>query len=151
MFGKKGILFIFIFLSMIAVGVAAVTIYNKPMPSGGTIVYPPPPPTLTLEVYKDSDQSIVVTAIDWGSLHPGENKTYTVYLKNGGNTPGTLSLALGGWSPTTASQYITVTWDRKGAVLQAGGVIDATMKISISKQIMGIDTFNVNIIFTISG
>jgi hypothetical protein len=72
-----------------------------------------------------------------------------VYVKNTGNAAVTLNMTTSAWSPSSASSYITLTWNQTGTVLQAGGVVTAGLTLTVSSSISGITSFSFNI--TISG
>jgi hypothetical protein len=102
-------------------------------------------------VFSDSACTVNLTSISWGAVSPGESVDRTVYVKNTGNAPITLSMATSGWSPSAANGPITVAWDKQGTVLNAGQSTAATITLSTSAGISGITDFNVNIIVTGSG
>jgi hypothetical protein len=102
-------------------------------------------------VYSDSSCTQILTSISWGSVHPGESLDRTVYVKNTGNAPITLSMTTSGWSPAAANGPITISWNKEGTVLNAGQSTAATITLSTSAGISGITDFSVNIIVTGSG
>jgi len=121
-------------------------VYNtsKSLPSTGRIS------TINLSVYRDSGCTQTATDIDWGTLTPGTSATYTLYIKNAGNTAETLSMSTSDWSPSTAAAYITITWNRENSTLNANQVLQATLTITVSSSIASnITTFS-NLI-TITG
>ncbi len=75
------------------------------IPSSGLVV------AVNVGVYADSACTLNVTAIDWGTVYPGESVSRLVYVKNGGNVPLTLSMNATGWSPAGVSGQIGVSWD----------------------------------------
>jgi len=89
------------------------------------------------------------TSITWASVAAGGSATQTVYVKNTGTAPMTLNLAVTNWTPTTASNYITITWNQQGTVLTAGQLIAATLTLNVSSSITGITSYSNTI--TISG
>lgn len=102
-------------------------------------------------VYSDSACTLNLTSISWGTVSPGAGVDRTVYVKNTGNAPITLSMATSGWSPAAANGPITVSWDREGTVLNVGQSTAATITLSTSAGISGITDFSVTIIVTGSG
>src|SRR5690606_11242755 len=64
-----------------------------------------------VEIYVDPELTVRLTEINWGSVEPGESKTFTAYLRNSGNSPITLSLTTENWAPANASSVIQVFWD----------------------------------------
>lgn len=101
-------------------------------------------------VFADSACTQNLTAISWGSVYPGESVSRTVYVKNTGNAPITLSMAAAGWNPAAANGSISIGWDREGVSLISGQVVAATLTLSTSPSISGMN-FSVTIIITGSG
>lgn len=85
-------------------------------------------------VYSDSACTNAVSAISWGALNPGAVKTYTIYVENVGTVPVTLSMTTGNWNPSTASSYMTLTWNQQNYVLPAGQVVQAVLTLSVSSS-----------------
>ncbi len=100
-------------------------------------------------VYSNSACTTDKTSITWGSITAGGTTSQTVYVKNTGTATMTLSLAVTNWTPTTAANYITITWNRQGTQLAAGQSISATLTITVSASITGITDYSNTI--TISG
>jgi len=98
-------------------------------------------------VYWDSDCTNNVTSINWGFLEPGATDNVTVYIKNEGNIPVTLSMTTDTWDPTSASENITLTWNRESYVLDPGSV-QAILTLSVSSDISGVIEFSFNIVIT---
>jgi hypothetical protein len=69
-------------------------------------------------VYSDNACATPLSTIGWGTLNSGDVKTYTMYVRNEGNVPVTLSMGAGNWNPASASSYITLTWNKENYVLQ---------------------------------
>jgi hypothetical protein len=102
-------------------------------------------------VFSDSACTVNLTSISWGSVRPGESVDRTVYVKNTGNAPITLSMTTSGWSPAAANGPISISWNREGTALNAGQSTVATITLSTSAGVSGITDFNVNVIVTGSG
>ena len=101
---------------------------------------------INVEVYWDLECTQVVSSLDWGSPGPGDVVNQTVYVKNTGNALMTLYLNCSSWNPTEAENYLTVSWDRQGAILGADEVVQAILKLSVSSTISGITDFSFNIV-----
>jgi uncharacterized repeat protein (TIGR01451 family) len=99
-------------------------------------------------VYADSNCTTVLSTINWGNLNPGDVKNYTMYVENTGNVPVTLNMTVGSWSPTSASSYITLTWNQEQYVLPAGQVVTAVLTLSVSSIISGVTSFSFTITIT---
>ena len=102
-------------------------------------------------VYWDIDCTSTVTKIDWGLLEPGGTANVTVYLKNEGNTPLTLSLNTEDWDPSNTSDYITLQWGYHGETVNPGKVREVAVVLSVNSTITGITNFRFDIIIMGSG
>jgi hypothetical protein len=92
-----------------------------------------------------------VTEIDWGVVEPGYHVNSTIYLKNEGNAPITLSLNTENWSPSNASNYITLSWDYADQTLDLGAVVKVNLTLNVSSDVMGITSFTFDIVITGAG
>ncbi|MEM2971642.1 MAG: hypothetical protein QW270_04385 [Candidatus Bathyarchaeia archaeon] len=88
-----------------------------------------------------------VTSIDWGFLSPGTPATREIWIKNTGNTRIKLNMTTESWNPIQAKNYITLSWNCEGQVLDATNSIKAVLTLSVSTQI-DIDEFAFDIIIT---
>ena len=102
-------------------------------------------------VYWDSVCSQAVSSIDWGLADPGSVKNVTVYVKNDGNAPMTLSLQTINWNPAEAADYISLSWDYGGQAIGVNQVVAVTLLLSISSNIQGITTFSFDVVIVGSG
>ena len=100
---------------------------------------------INVEVYWDLACTQVVNSVDWGIPEPGDVVSRTVYVKNTGSAQMTLALFDSGWNPAEAANYITLSWDREGALIDAGGVVEAVLTLTVSGSITGITDFSFNI------
>jgi hypothetical protein len=116
---------------------------TQQVPSSGTVS------AVNVGVYTDSACSNNCTSITWGTLAPGASTTYTVYIKNTGNVPVTLTMTTSDWNPTAANGPITLTWNRQNYNLNAGASVSATLTLTISSSISSsITNFSFNITIT---
>jgi len=104
--------------------------------------------TVGVAVYWNSGCTNATTAINWGSISPGENRSYTIYIKNPGNTAGVLGMATSGWNPLNCTSYISVGWNCTGYRLEAGSVVPANVTLSVSSSVSGITSFSFNMTIT---
>jgi len=133
-----------IVLASIAV-VYALTSVSVYLSSVGTVK------AVGVSVYWDSGCSQAVSSIDWGLADPGSVKNVTVYVKNEGNAPITLSLQTSNWNPAEAADYISLSWDYGGQAIGVNQVVAVTLSLSISSNIQGITTFSFDIVVVGSG
>jgi hypothetical protein len=123
----------------------AVLNVQRAIPSSGLVV------AINVGVYSDSGCTLNLTSIDWGNVYPGSSVPRTIYVKNTGNVPMTLSMAASGWNPVGAAGQITVAWDKENAVLNAGQSSSATLTLSVLQSVSGVTSFSMNIIVSGSG
>jgi len=97
-------------------------------------------------VYWDSGCSNTVTSVNWGTVAPGSTNDVTVFIKNEGNAAETLSSTAENWNPSTASAYMSLSWDYAGQVIVVDGVIEVTLSLSVSSAIEGITSFSFDIV-----
>jgi hypothetical protein len=99
-------------------------------------------------VYTDSTCTTAVSTIGWGSLNPGNTKTYTIYVRNEGTVSVTLNMNTGNWNPGSASSYIALAWNRENYILLAGQVVQAVLTLSVSSSVSGVAGFSFDITIT---
>jgi hypothetical protein len=101
-------------------------------------------------VYWDASFTERTSAIDWGTLDPGATKSFSIYIQNEGNNALTLSMSTSNWSPPTASNYLTMTWNYNGQTINPNEYIHITLTLTISASITGFNnfSFNLNIVGT---
>ena len=131
-----------IFLTVTTAGLLSI---NQSVSSSGVIS------SVNLGVYQEWGCTNNLTSVAWGTLSPGDTATRTIYVKNIGTAPITLTMTTTDWNPTNANGPITLTWDRENTILDAGSVIAATLTLSVSPSISGITTFNMDVVITGTG
>lgn len=97
-------------------------------------------------VYSDSNCTVPISHIDWGFLEPGSSKQFTIYVKNEGNVPVRLSMETNNWNPQSASNYLTLSWNRQDQVLGPGDSVSADLTLSVSPEVSGFTSFSFDII-----
>jgi FlaG/FlaF family flagellin (archaellin) len=104
--------------------------------------------TIGVGIYSDNSCSNVLSSINWGTLDPGSDKTFTYYIRNCGNSPSILTLQTSNWSPSGAATYISLSWDYDGHVLNVDEVVAVTFTLSVSPIIDQITSFGFDITIT---
>lgn len=104
-----------------------------------------------LGVYWDQQATNATTSLNFGQLEPGSSKNFTLYMKNLGNSALTLSMTTKNWSPTGASNYMTLTWTREGQNINPTQIIAFVITLSVSASVQGISSFSMDIIITGTG
>jgi len=136
-FVVAGILVAFILLNGTVMGTL---LGQVTLPNLGTVK------AMGVGVYWDSGCSNSVTSVNWGTVAPGSTNDVTVYVKNEGNAAETLSSTAENWNPSTASMYMSLTWDYGGQVIDVGEVVEVTLSLSVSDTIEGITSFSFDIV-----
>ena len=142
-----------LYLGFLAVSLALVSVVfvsgllttSRTLSSSGTVE------GIGVEVYWDSGCTQTAISVDWGYAEPGDVVTRTVYVKNSGNTPMTLSMTYSDWDPVEAGDYLSLSWNREGATLDDGEVVQAVLTLTVSDQITGITTYSFNIVIEGTG
>lgn len=144
---RAKVLAIFASVASVAVvtTVVALLLTQKTIPGTGTIQ------TVGVGAYWDPLCTNATTSINFGLLPPGSSKTYTLYLKNEGNSDIIVSMTPTNWNPTLASDYIDLTWDREGQKLTTGQSIGCVLSITVSADAQGFSAFNVDIVISGTG
>lgn len=132
-------------IALSGLSIAAITV-NQKIPSSGTITAGP-----NVGIYANSACTTAVSSITWGALEAGGSTSQTIYVKNTGGAAMTLSLAVGSWSPTTASNYISITCTEQGVQIAAGQSVEVTLTLTVSSAVTGITTFSNSITITGTG
>lgn len=99
-------------------------------------------------VYSDSNCTTLLPSVGWGTVSAGSQATSTIYVKNNGTVPVTLTMATGSWNPGSASSYIGLTWNKQNTVLAAGSSVPAVLTLSVYSNITGITSFTFDITIT---
>lgn len=96
--------------------------------------------TPNIEVYYDKDCQNPVKSIDWGMVEPGFSKNITIYIKNIGNTPITVSMNTSDWEPFFAEEYINISLIPEQTVVDPEIVAKKVLSLHVSKDVQGILT-----------
>jgi len=102
-------------------------------------------------VYWDSDCTNQVTTIDFGLNEPGSTKNVAVFVRNEGSSPAMLSFETENWNPSNATDYMSLTWDDAGEVIDVDEVVQVTLSLSVSNTIEEITNFSFDIVIIGSG
>ena len=139
-------------IAMAITGIAITVATSALLSSTQNVQYNGTVSAVNVGVYSNPACTNNCTQINAGTTSPGNSYTYTVYVKNTGNAPVTLSMATSGWNPTTANGPITMTWNRDYYQLAAGDSVDAKLTLSVSSSISSsIINFSFNIAITGTG
>ena len=104
--------------------------------------------TLNLAVYSDSECTLPLTSVNWGSVTPGSSNPTTIYIKNTGNITETLTMTTGGWDPLSSNSCLTLTWDKENAVVAPGSSTAAVLTLVVDLDTGSLSNFSFNITLT---
>jgi hypothetical protein len=136
------------FLVVGAVGIAVVSLVSGLLLATRTIPTVGSFKAVEVGVYWNSACTNQTTSIDWGTLSPSATKSYTVYVKNNGTVPVTLSMASGNWNPASASTYMRPSWNCTNYVLNSGSLVAAALTLTVWQNVTGIVSFGFDITIT---
>ena len=128
-----------IFLTLVTAGLIA----TQTIPSDGTVVS-----AANIGAYTDSDCTQNCTHISWGTLNPDTTTNKTVYVKNTGTVPITLTMTTESWTPTDADDYLTLTWNQQNTILDPDETTPATLTLTVAQDTGDLTSFSLNIIIT---
>jgi len=137
--------FIVVAFVLLMTSVLAILMSNTSIPNSGEIK------GVNVSVYQNSACTIPLSSWNWSLLEPGSSTLKTMYVKNEGNTPMTLNMTTNTWVPSNAPTYVTVTWNRESAVVNAGSNVQANVTLAVSPSITGITSFSFTMVITGTG
>jgi hypothetical protein len=141
-FSKFAVIAVAIVGMLLTATTAALLSTSQTVPLNGTIN------AINLGLYSDSNCTQTVTTLSVGALNPGGSATQTIYVKNTGNTPETLTMTINNWNPTNANTYLTLTWNRQNTILNAGQSIQATLTLTAAANTGSLTTFSCDVTLT---
>ena len=137
--GKRGLLFCFLVVLLLtvvlAVTMSMITIHNQ-----GIIK------AININVYQDSQCTLPLTVINWGTVEPSETTNATAYLRNEGNSPILAFISTNNYDPLNASLFLQVYWNYDGSSIASFQVFQAEIFLHVASNVTGIDAFTFSII-----
>jgi len=101
---------------------------NLTLPGIGTIK------TIGVEAYWDPNCENKTETIDWGTMWPGSSKNVTLYIRSVSNIKTILHLNISNVNPAVISEYLNLSWNYDGTLLNPGGIIQVTLFLSASQS-----------------
>ena len=132
-------------LAVIALVVAVVILTSAHLETSGTIVTNNP----NLTIFADAACTKQISTVQWGTLQPSGSATVALFIKNSGNMPLTLTLTENNWSPATAQNYLTLSWNQENTKIQPGASQTIAININVNQYVTGVNTFT-NTIYVIA-
>ena len=102
--------------------------------------------TAGIGIYSNSQCNSQLSSMTWGTLEPGAAQNIVCYIKNEGNVPTILSMQTSDWTPSTASDYLSLTWDYSELTIDPGVVVQITFLLNVSPDVTGITNFSFDVI-----
>ena len=99
-----------------------------------------------VDVYSDQGLTEVLHEISWGTLNPGDAKSFDAYIKNIRNDSQKLVMWTETWSPGAAQNYITLTWNYANQLIPSGSSISVTFTLSVDSGISDVVGFSFDVI-----
>jgi hypothetical protein len=107
--------------------------------------------SVDIAVYQNSAGTQNLTTLNWGTIYPGQDVAYVIYVQNTGNVNMTLHLETDNWHPSATAEYITVNWDfTPGDLITPRTITSIQIMLSVSVDIQNIQTFGFDILLTSS-
>ena len=116
--------------------VSSVIQISKTVPNAGSVK------GIGVGIYWDQACTNKTSSINWGLLDPGSNKSVTVYVRNEGNAPATLSKTVQNWNPSTATSYLSLNWSYAGQTMSVSQVLQLKLTLLVSSSVSGISNFS---------
>jgi hypothetical protein len=140
-----------------------------PTPSGSPVTVTPspdstsPPSTLQLGLYRSYPTQVsrqVLDNIDWSMIAPGQQRNSpTIYFKNEGNVPLTMSFSPSNWVfhdadgnllPQSYSQYFTLTWNYDNSAINVNEVRPLVFTLAVSSNLQDVASFSFSLVVTMT-
>lgn len=104
----------------------------------------------TFGVYWDGECTSSVDSINWGDIPPGSSKTATLFIRNEVDSAVRLSLETTDWTPSLASEHMSLDWNYSGGPLRPLDALPTTLSLSVSPNVTDDINFNFDIVITAS-
>jgi hypothetical protein len=127
------------------VAIVTVLTFQYPISSTGSIR------TIGCQVYGNEELTTLINAIDWGSINVGGHSDATVWVKNNGTAPITLTLSTNSYVPANTQSYLTLTWTYSNQTIQPNNALPIDLTLNVSPATIGITVFSLNIVITGTG
>ncbi|MCW4048020.1 MAG: hypothetical protein NWE99_10770 [Candidatus Bathyarchaeota archaeon] len=133
-----------------------------PSPNASSSAASAPSSTLKLSLYRSNPvrSQQVLQNIDWGQIVAGqEKKSPTIYFRNEGNLPLTMSFSPSDWAfkdssgnplPQSYSKYFTLTWNYDNTRINPNEVRQIIFSLLVSPDLKDVASFSFNLVVTIT-
>ena len=127
---SKKLLILITFVAIISVSVSTflsvlLSNYgNYSVPSLGYIK------TIDVKCYWDPNGETETNMISWDTLVVGSSNNVTLFIKSVSNYDVLLTYHLSDWEPVSIANYLVMSWDYNGTVIEPGEIIGLTFTLS---------------------
>ena len=125
---------------ILAIIVLGITIADSA--SNKSIVYAQTIKGIGTGIYWDQACLNKTYSLNWGTIASGSSSNLTVYVRNEGKSAVSLSLSTTDWAPSSASSYISLSWNYTNQALKTNQVIPIELTLTVSPTIDGVTDFN---------
>lgn len=135
---KARIILVTVFLSGILLGSIVYAAYQhfQPIRNVGTVR------VIGVDVFADAELTSRLTEIPWGVMSPDESRNVTVWIQNTGNYAQKLVMWTESWNPTSAFDFISLTWDYDDSWIPVNDAILVVFTLSLDADITGVTNFS---------
>lgn len=98
-----------------------------------------------VDVYQDEELTDVLDTISWGTLDPGEAKSFDAWVKNTGSDAQKLVLWTENWNPTAAQDGISLDWSYDDSWIAVNASVRVVFTLSVDSDISGVGSFSFDI------
>jgi len=97
-------------------------------------------------VYADSECTVPLTFIDWGTVYPNSKKTYNAWILNEGNANITLEMYVQNFAPQEIEAYFNVTWSYNGSVIEPKQIVPVYFVLQVGNYDLNYTSFSFDIV-----
>ena len=134
----RGVIFAFVCLMMVVV--LCTVMVNSSL--SRTFAYGDGVNGIGIGIFWNQDCTNRTVSLNWRAIEPGSNTTLTVYIRNEDDSPANLWLATSNWAPSDALDFMTLSWNYSGQILNPYQVIPLELNLNVSSSITGISQFS---------
>jgi len=98
-----------------------------------------------VEIYADEALTTILDEIAWGTLDPGEARSFNAWVKNTGNDAQKLVMWTENWNPTAAFDSIALTWNYDDSWIGVNASIPVVITLSVDANVTGVTSFSFDI------
>ena len=138
---KARIILVTVFLSGILLGTIVYAAYEhfQPIRNVGTVR------VIGVDLFADAELTSPLAEMPWGTLGPGESRTFNAWVQNTGNDAQKLIMWTENWNPTIAFDYISLTWDYADSWIPVNGSIPVVFTLTLDVDITGVTSLSFDV------